>query len=154
MSLGDGYDVRHEYDTVGRLSTVAWNVHGTEDAATYVYVPGTDLLESMTTASGEQRSYQYEPTRRLQTQVRNKFGNHVVSQYDYIYDVIGPHVSVQTSGAAFAQAAFSKWAYDDRNQLTKSDRFLGASLNDTSRPVEVGGQGLSVRSNWKSNAVS
>ena len=42
---------------------------------------------------------------------------------------------MKNSGSAFAAPAFSKWGYDDRNQLTSSDRYLGTSWVDTSQPV-------------------
>jgi RHS repeat-associated protein len=67
--------------------------------------------------------------------VRNSFGASVVSQYDYAYDAIGRRTSVKNSGSAFAAAAFTKWGYDNRNQVTASNRYLGTSITDLSNPV-------------------
>ena len=44
---------------------------------------------------------------------------------------------MKNSGSAFAAAAFSKWGYDPRNQLTPSNRHFGANLNDQTQPVNA-----------------
>ncbi|MDH5675996.1 MAG: hypothetical protein OEZ06_27990 [Myxococcales bacterium] len=136
FQIGDGssYDVTYDYDAKGRFGSLAWSAGGASDAATYSYVPSSNLLAGMTTTSGQATSYQYEPLRDLKTQVQNSFGGSVVSQYDYRYDAIGRRESVQNSGSAFGATAHSVWGYDDRNQLTASDRYTGL-LGDTSSPV-------------------
>jgi RHS repeat-associated protein len=135
IGLGDDYAVAYSYDAAGRMQNVNWTIAGHSDSATYSYLPSSELLAGLTTTSGQATTYQYEPSRDLKTQVANRFGGALVSQYDYAYDAVGRRTSVKNSGSAFGQPAFSRWGYDDRNQLTGSDRFLGAVLTDTGTPV-------------------
>ncbi len=105
------------------------------DTATYTRVPGSELLAGVSYASGVQTTYGYEPTRDLKTQVRNVANGATVSQYDYTYDVIGRRGNVVNSGTAFVQPAFSRWNYNDRNELIESSRYLGTNVADESNPV-------------------
>jgi RHS repeat-associated protein len=132
---GTSHDVTYGYQADSRFESVAWSVNGTEDVAVYTYVPGSPLLAGMTTASGQATTYDYEPQRELKTQVSNRFGGNLISQYDYAYDRLSRRTSVKNTGSAFAQPAFSKWGYDDRHQLTSSHRYLGTNLDDLSQPV-------------------
>jgi RHS repeat-associated protein len=135
MTLGSGYAVTYGYAANGRFETLGWDVNGEDDSATYGYVPGSELLAGYTTASGQGTTYGYEPHRDLKTQVRNSFGSTVISQYDYAYDEIGRRENVRNSGSAFAAAAFTRWGYDERNQVTASNRYLGTNVNVTTSPV-------------------
>jgi RHS repeat-associated protein len=71
----------------------------------------------------------------LKTQVKNVAGGATVSQYDYQYDAVGRRGSVVNSGSAFAMPAFSKWNYNDRNELIESARYEGANVGHVSLPV-------------------
>jgi hypothetical protein len=71
----------------------------------------------------------------IKTQVSNRVNGALISQYDYQYDAIGRRTSVKNSGSAFSASAFTKWGYDERNQLTNSDRYLGTNLEVTTSPV-------------------
>jgi len=127
---GSSYDVTYGYDAKGRFGSVAWSAGTSSDTATYSYVASSDLLAGMTTTSGQATSYQYEPLRNLKTQVQNSFGGSVVSQYDYRYDELGRRKDVVASGSAFGGVGgeeLSKWGYDDRNQLTTSNRHAGTN---------------------------
>jgi len=124
------YDVTYGYDGVGRFDGISWNAGGAVDAATYSYVPSSNLLAGMTTTSGQATSYGYEPLRDLKTQVQNSFGGSVVSQYDYRYDELGRRTDVVTSGSAFGGTGneeLSLWGYNDRNELTTSNRHAGTN---------------------------
>ena len=134
--LGPNYSVTYGYDVAGRFNSVAWNIAGASNAATYSYVENSDLLQQLTTDNGLQTTYTYEPKRNLRTQVKNEFNTNLISQYDYQYDPIGRRTSVANSGQAFAATAFNRFEYDDRNQLTDSSRYLGADGNDLSNPVQ------------------
>jgi len=135
FNLGAGYSVTYGYDTAGRFGSVGWNVNGQGDTATYSYLADSDLLAGMSTASGQQTTYGYEPQRNLKTSVQNSFNSQVVSQYDYVYDAIGRRTSVANTGTAFAQAAFSKYGYNDRSELIAGDRYLGTDIEDLTNPV-------------------
>ena len=123
-------------DATGRFNSVAWNVTGNQDTATYSYLPDSDLLEEMTTENGSQTTYTYEPNRNLKTQVRNSYDERTISQYDYEYDELGGRTSVANSGEAFPVAAFSRYGYSDRSELTESVRYAGSDIDDLSNPVQ------------------
>jgi YD repeat-containing protein len=135
VQLGSGYDVTYGYDAQGRVGSVGWSVSGQSDSATYGRVAGSELLGGVTYASGLATTYGYEATRDLKTQVKNVAGGATVSQYDYQYDAVGRRGSVVNSGSAFAMPAFSKWNYNDRNELIESARYEGANVGDVSLPV-------------------
>jgi RHS repeat-associated protein len=135
IRLGSAYEVSYDYDGAGRMLSVGWNVAGQQETATYGYTPNSELLAGYSTGGGQQVSYGYEPTRDLKTQVQNRFGGNVVSQYDYANDDAGRRTSVRHSGSAFPASAFTIWGYDDRNQLTDSRRFLGTDITNQALPV-------------------
>jgi RHS repeat-associated protein len=135
ITLGTNYDATYGYDTAGRMNSVNYTANSAHDIATYTYVPNSALLAGLTTQTGQTTAYSYEAHRDVKTQVQNKFGSTVVSQYDYAYDAIGRRTSVRNSGTAFAAAAYSLWGYDDRNELTSSGRYLGANIAVTTSPV-------------------
>lgn len=135
IKAGDQYAVGYGYDEFGRMETLNWAVDGVDDQATYAYLPNSDLLSGLTTASGLETSYSYASTRDLKMRVSNRFDGNVVSQYEYEYDAVGRRTSVKNASNAFAQPAFSRWGYDDRSQLAKSERFLATNLDDESNVV-------------------
>lgn len=135
FELGPDYRVTYGYDASGRFATLGWNVTGVQNSLTYAYTPNSELLSGYTTQNGQQVSYAYEPKRNLKTQVQNRFAGNLVSQYDYTNDAAGRRTSVRNSGSAFAAPAYTRWTYDDRNQLTESRRFLGTNLTNESQPV-------------------
>jgi RHS repeat-associated protein len=142
FTLGSTYQFTYGYEpATGRFQALSWNVNGKQDNATYAYTPQSDLLVSVALASGQHTTYAYEPNRDLKTQVRNAWGNAVVSQYEYAYDAVGRRASVKNSGSAFAAAAFTKWGYDERNQLTQSERYLGNDATNTSNSVPAEARG-------------
>ncbi len=134
LTLGAGYTVTYGYDTYGRLNTLGWDRNGTAGSATYTYAPDSDLLESLT-AGSVQVNYEYEPLRDLRTRIENRYGATLVSRYDYEYDHIRRRTSVRNSGSAFATSAFNRFGYNDRNEVTASNRYLGTNINDLSQPV-------------------
>jgi RHS repeat-associated protein len=137
FSLGAGYDITYAYDTTGRFNNVGWTAEDMSGNTTYVYVPNSHLLQSMTTDSGLATTYAYEPHRNLRTRIRNEHSGSVISQYDYVYDSLGRRTSVQNSGAAFAQAAFNLYGYNNRSELTGSQRYIGIDPGDTTSPVNA-----------------
>ena len=91
-----------------------------------------DLLQSLSTQS-LQTTYTYEPHRNLKTRVQNNVNSNTLSQY--AYDLSGRRILVANTGAAFAQAAYLNYIYNDRCELIASDRYLGAEITDTTDPV-------------------
>ncbi|MDA8138944.1 MAG: RHS repeat-associated core domain-containing protein [Desulfobacteraceae bacterium] len=136
LNLGADYGVTYGYQSAtGRFETLAWNIAGRTDTATYAYAPDSDLLQQLSTTSGRRTTYAYEPQRNLKTQVQNRFNTQLISQYDYRYDEIGRRTSAANSGTAFTQAAFSAYGYNDRSELTSAQRYLGADIANTTQPV-------------------
>ena len=124
------------------MNAVVWNVNGVPGRTDYAYVPHSDLLAGMTTArtggvyTAVTADYTYEPYRDVKTQVLNRAGVRVISQYDYRYNETGNRTSVVNSGEAFAgREGFNLYQYNSRSEVTESKRFRGTDLNDTSRPV-------------------
>lgn len=130
------YTTTYDYEpATGRLNSVSWDVGGVTGNTTYGYLPHSNLLQSATFGSGQVTTYGYEPNRNLKTRVANQFGAALISQYDYSYDAIGRRENVQNSGSAFTESGFNLYGYNDRNELTASERYLGMSLADTGQPV-------------------
>ena len=147
------------------MNQVSWNVGGTVDPGNpgapatggvpgrtdYSYLPGSDLLAGMSTARTDgaytpvTATYTYEPQRDVKTQVLNKAGARVISQYDYRYNSVGNRTSVVNSGEAFGsqypasspenREGFNLYSYNSRSEVTESKRFHGVNLDDTTRPV-------------------
>lgn len=135
FTLGSDHSVTYGYDASGRFSTLSWNTSSQTGSASYGYVTDSSLLKSRTTINTNV-TFGYESRRNLITSVENRYDSDVVSRYDYVYDALGRRTSVQISGNAFAQSAFNLYGYNDRNELTNSDRYQGRDTTDLSLPVE------------------
>ncbi|VFQ45093.1 RHS repeat domain-containing protein [Desulfoluna butyratoxydans] len=136
FALGSGYNITYGFADNGRFQTLAWNAGGHEDTVTYSRVDNSELVGGYTTANGFAATYAFEPERNLKTSVENTWDVAVISSYTYAYDEIGRRNSVKNSGAAFAEAAFTKWGYNDRNEVTESRRYKGADADDLSLPID------------------
>ncbi len=134
FNTGSDYSITYGFDPTGRFNTLTWNVSGNTQTGTYTYEPQSDLLKTLQ-VGGYQTTNTYEPHRNLRTQIKNELGGTLVSQYDYHYDALGRRESVQNSGIAFTVAAFNKFGYDDRNQVTESSRYTGTTIDDLTNPV-------------------
>ncbi len=135
FTLGAGYTVSYDYDTTGRFDSLAFDVSGDTGTATYAYVPDSDLIETLSTDSGQITTNTYEPNRNLKTTVENAFNTAVISRYGYQYDELGRRAAVTNSGSAFSESAFNRFEYNDRNELTGSGRYIGTDTMDVSQPV-------------------
>jgi len=130
------YAATYGYDsTTGRFASISWDVGGVVGSASYGYLSNSNLLQTATFSSGQLTTYGYEPHRNLKTQVRNDYNGILISQYDYKYDAIGRRAKVANSGNAFTANGFNIYSYNDKNELTDSDRYLGTDVTDISQPV-------------------
>ncbi|CAA6690077.1 MULTISPECIES: RHS repeat domain-containing protein [unclassified Lentimonas] len=118
------------YDSYGRLNSVA----DANDTFTYGYLADSDLLES-TASSVHTATYSYETNRDVKTVVDNVVSSLSVSKYTYSYDAIGRRLDRIQEGTAFAQDSFDAFDYNDRSEVTDSDRYLGTDTSDQSSPV-------------------
>ncbi|WP_300675175.1 hypothetical protein [Desulfoluna sp.] len=136
FALGAGYDITYGFDENGRFKTLDWNAGGHADTVTYGRVEDSELIGGYFTGKGFAATYAFEPKRNLKTSVENTWDVGIVSNYTYAYDEIGRRGAVKNSGAAFAEAAFTKWGYNDRNEVTESRRYKGTDTGDLTTPVD------------------
>jgi len=137
FAVSDDYSVTYGYDPTGRFNIVGWTAAGLSGDAIYAYLPNSNLLQSIIIDSGLVTTYNYEPHRNLRTQIKNEYGTSIVSQYDYVYDSMGRRTSVKNAGSAFSQSAFNSYNYNDRSELTDSNRYNGNVITDTTNPVNA-----------------
>jgi hypothetical protein len=129
---GSLYAVTYGYDTFGRFHSVSSSVQSAQSVATYTYPPGSDLVSGMTASSGFLWTRAYESGRSLITSVENRYGETVISRYDYENDALGRRTSRADSGLAFANPAFDAYAYNGRSEVTGAQRYHGTDVSDTS----------------------
>ncbi len=134
FDLGSDYKITYGYDNVGRFNSVSWNIGTNSGSVGYTYLANSDLFEQMS-GTGYQVIYSYEPNRDLRTQIINKFGADILSQYDYVFDGLGRKISLANSGSAFNQSSFNRFGYNDRNELIESSRYYGTDINNLSNPI-------------------
>jgi len=141
VELGEHYVVGYGYDQLGRIMSVGWTVNGSSDTATYSLFEQSDLLAGYAKKSGFASEYAYEPKRDLKTLVSNSLSGSVVSRYDYRYDAQGRRSSVESFGSAIAPPIrFARWGYDERNQVTGSNRFMGSFTTTPNPSNEIVGE--------------
>ncbi len=81
-------------------------------------------------------TYSYEPTRNFVTQVRNKYKNDIISEYNYKYDDLGRRTSVIKFGSAFVNGnKFNIFFYNDKSELTGYSQYPGTDVNDAGNSV-------------------
>ena len=142
FSFNEGYALSYNYDMFGRFHSVTSSISSTTSAFTYSYLAGTDLLSGMTASSGFLWTRAYESGRSLITSVENRFGETVISRYDYENDALGRRVSRADSGEAFTftnsndLAAFNLYGYNGRSEVASSARYWGTDTGDTSEAVD------------------
>ena len=130
------YSVAYGYDTYGRFAQVS----NFQFRVSYSYLSGSDLVSGTTASSGHSWSRSYDPARSLITAVENRFGETVISRFDYVNDEIGRRVSRADSGQAFQNPAFDVYSYNTRSEVIGAQRYHGTNPADTSRPF--GGRGF------------
>ena len=138
FALDDDYAVSYAYDMYGRFHSVASAASATSAVTfTYSYLPGTDLITGMTASSGFLWTRAYESGRSLITSVENRYGESVISRYDYQNDALGRRTSRADSGTVFAaqptygnpatapMPAYNAYSYNIRSEVTGATRRWG-----------------------------
>jgi RHS repeat-associated protein len=132
--VGSDYVVTYGFDAYGRFHSVSSSV---QSVATYTYLPGSDLVSGMSTSSGFLWTRAYESARSLITAVENRYGEAVVSRYDYANDELGRRTSRADRGLAFAaqptygdsataeMPAYNAYSYNTRSEVTGAARRWG-----------------------------
>ncbi|MDO4196997.1 MAG: RHS repeat-associated core domain-containing protein, partial [Prevotellaceae bacterium] len=85
----------------------------------WIYLPGSDLKQSLTYPNGLTASWVYDANNQL-LQVCNTTQTNVISQYDYTYDAAGRRVACAKSGFAFTQDDTVAYGYNNRSELTNA----------------------------------
>ena len=122
------YGVSYAYDFFGRFSQVT----NFQFQVSYSYLEDSDLISGMTSSSGFLWTRAYESGRSLITSVENRYGETVISRYDYANDELGRRTSRADSGLAFANPAFDAYSYNGRSEVTGAQRYHGTDVSDTS----------------------
>ncbi|MEI7881587.1 MAG: RHS repeat-associated core domain-containing protein, partial [bacterium] len=137
FTAGTNYTIRYAYDQVGHFTAVSNNVGGALRAATYSYLPESDLLSGLSNGP-VQITRSYEENRNLITQIKNTSGSTLISQYDYANDPIGRRTSVGMSGEAFSDlgVTHNKYAYNARSELEQAKRYAGTNLASTANAID------------------
>jgi Ca2+-binding EF-hand superfamily protein len=108
------------------------------NGANYSYWPDSDLLWRTKFKQGTNvigRTIRtYEAGRELLVSVENKWDGAQVSKYSYESDALGLRKWVIREGPVFATAHHDLWEYNQRNELTDSERYNNTSPPDTSNP--------------------
>jgi hypothetical protein len=82
----------------------------------------------MTSSSGFLWTRAYESARSLITSVENRFGETVISRYDYTNDEIGRRTAISRSGQAFGEMPVrDTYGYNVRSEVTSARRTLADS---------------------------
>ncbi|MDD2599622.1 MAG: hypothetical protein PHO37_10395 [Kiritimatiellae bacterium] len=79
----------YSFDEYGRLSSVTSIIGIETNTFAYTYLPGTDLVNAMSSDSGVQWSRYYESERNLIIAVSNSWNATTISAFDYINDQLG-----------------------------------------------------------------
>ena len=143
-SSGAEYDADYFYAAAtGRLERVTGPglpSSGTDPGATYSYVANTHLVDKVEFVNSgsaiAEADYSYESERPLLTTVENKWlsGPTTISKYAYVNDGLGRRTSCVRTGRAFSGDHFDLWSYNDRNELTGSNRYDGTDISVQTYP--------------------
>ncbi len=112
--------IRYDHDSLGRFSALSNTVGGALRAATYSYLPGSDLLAgndlfSGGTAASLSATRAYEPNRNLITQILNTSGTNRISQFDYVNDAVGRRTQRVDSSSLT-----NDFGYNSRSELIEA----------------------------------
>jgi len=123
FNMGADCAVAYGYDNFGRFASVSSSVAAASSVASYSYVPGADLVASMTNSSGFAWSRAYERDRNLIASVENALEANLISAYAYENDADGRRtLRIDTTPALSVTNAIR---YNDRTEVTNA--VMGAS---------------------------
>lgn len=153
VQLTGGYDAKYFYDAAtGRMNRVTGPglPSGTtnEFGARYAYLPGSNLVDTIALRDDTTRRLlidrDHEAERGQVTLLTHTWQpdaspptRKTISAYGYATDDIGRRQHVANPASeAFAAAAFTTYAYSNRNELTYADRYLGTDPQNPGPPVD------------------
>ncbi len=101
----------------GRLTSVTGP---SNDAHIYAYLPNSNLITSVTSASHVVANV-WEANRNVLVSKENKVGSTVVSKYEYSVNHLGQRTNVSQTGSAFAASRSIAWGYNSKGEVVKAD---------------------------------
>ncbi|MDZ4185134.1 MAG: RHS repeat-associated core domain-containing protein, partial [Desulfuromonadales bacterium] len=103
IAFGDPSDPSYlsdySYDPLGRFSAVTSMVANETNTFTYAYLPGADLLASVSNNLGQVAARSYETHRDLITTIENTWGTNQISRFDYTNDELARRTRRVDNGA-------------------------------------------------------
>ena len=104
------------YGNDGRIATAGFLHGGVERQFTYAYLPGTNLLQTLTKPNNMTLTQSYEPQRNLLTGMCYKRSATTVAERTYTYDALGRPLTRTTSRGV--QSVTDSFGYNNRSELT------------------------------------
>ena len=104
------------YGTDGRIANAGFLHGGVERQFTYAYLPGTNLLQTLTKPNNMTLTQSYESQRDLLTGMCYKRSATTVAQRTYTYDTLGRPLTRTT--ARNGQTVNDTFGYNNRSELT------------------------------------
>lgn len=136
-------DTSLAYDSVGRIETRGIMNQGMDHHFTYAYVPGTNLLGSITMPQGLVQQISYEEHRNLATRHEyRKTNGDILASCNYHYDSLA-RVTEQHWQNNNDPVIESEFSFDERNQIIgaiwKGDNYTYAYDNSSNRTSSARG---------------
>ncbi|MDZ4199220.1 MAG: RHS repeat-associated core domain-containing protein, partial [Kiritimatiellia bacterium] len=114
------YAIAYGHDPLGRFSAVTSTIADAINTFTYAYLPGADLIASVSNNLGQVTARTYETHRDFITTIENTWGTNQISRFDYTNDALGRRTARQDSGAAFASTWTNAFAYNLRSEIEEA----------------------------------
>lgn len=136
------YQTEYFYDPYNARLTSITGPGLPSSGAAYTYEADSDLVSQIDFKAGgttlARTLFFFDDHRDAVTDLRNRWipSNLAMSRYRYAYDTLGRREYVTRTGEAFADSNSDIWTYNERNELTVSERYLGAGTPPpTTQPV-------------------
>ena len=135
----NGETVSRAYDRYGRLAAMNGAAYGYDGGTgriasvddgtnrfSYAYLPGTELVSKWSCGELEHLT-DYESGRDLVAAVTNRFGDSIISTFDYENDAAGRRIAIRRGGSAFGglAGAADSHGYNVRSEVISARRTLG-----------------------------
>ena len=96
------------------------------------YVPGTDVLDSLTYPNGILKKYEYSGSRNLPDRIAYLIGTNVLLRHEFLYDAGGRIFETSKNGFLDDAEKIMRCQYNSRSELTKFTLQKGENTVETS----------------------
>lgn len=112
--------VSTDYAADGRINKASFmDAEGSEQKFTYAYLPGSNLLQTLTQPNGVTLTQSYAEKRDLLTNMFYSHGESELTRRSYIYDVLGRPTERQAAQQG-REPITDHFGYSQRNELTSA----------------------------------